>query len=131
MKKILVLVLAGVMALSGCSMAPDDILETASQQETKAEKKETEVPTDLPESDEDPYAAGRTEAFLAPWPTEFKRSDAIKSALYDTFEFFDSRINFNCDFKANLIFEQRPETWEQVERISDSIMKIFLRRALG
>ena len=127
-------VMVASVILVGCSSDSSEVT-TPEPEEQKPEV--TAEFSDDPTVDEstqpeiDPYEPIEAEPFKEAWPTQFKRSDAISTALFRNFEFFDSRIATACPYSANVIFELESDYRENVEKIADAMMKIFCEELDG
>lgn len=127
MKRILAVLVASVI-LAGCSS--DNLEVMAPEPEEQKPKVTAESSDDLnveesAEPQVNPYEPIEAEPFKEAWPTQFKRSHAISTALLKNFEFFDSRIATACPYSANVILELESDYREDVEKIADAMMKIF------
>jgi len=132
-KHLLILITASLM-LSGCATSDltDSTESAAIDIESEIESVEVdESSTEELETAPNPYLPIVAEPFNDSWPTDFRRSEAIGTALFKNFEFFDSRIDSECSHSANIFFQRESTSDDHVEKISDAMMRIFCEELAG
>ena len=127
MRRLFVSLIASAIVLTGCSTADKPQTENFDAPSEATTPTASEAPNvDAEQEEESPlYLPFRAKPFESPWPTEFKRSDSISTALVSTFEYFDERINVKCPHSANVVIQNETNQEDAIVAISDSIMSIF------
>lgn len=128
MRRLLISLLTSAILLTGCSAtdAPESAnSKTAAPEAQAPTASETPIDDAEPEDESPLYLPLRAEPFESPWPTEFKRSESISTALASTFEYFDERIEVECPHTANVIIQNETSQEDAIVAISDSMMSIF------
>jgi hypothetical protein len=89
---------AAVLILSGCASS------SGNPEQSPNADGDSPAPTAVQVS---PYSPELSPKFSTPWPTDVTRQELVNSALFESFEFLESKKATDCEVKAN-IFSGEP-----------------------
>lgn len=109
------------LGLSSCS-AP---AERQNGDEDQAANPALSVETAEGEATENPYYIGISPPFREPWPTSFSRPEMVNTAQLKMFEYFDSNVTADCEFKAIVVFDSPRSDEKDIRYVADKFVEHF------